>query len=150
MSKIVFKTPSNQKEYKEYDLFRWEILRKPIGKDITSLKDKFEESAFHLIGVKDKEIIACGRLHFNNKDEAQIRYMAVSENLQGTGIGKQILDLHEKNAKENNAKRIILNARDHAIGFYKILGYKTEKKYNGSDTGIPHTTMKKNIIISSV
>ena len=150
MSKIVFKTPSNQKEYKEYDLFRWEILRKPIGKDITSLKDKFEESAFHLIGVKDKEIIACGRLHFNNKDEAQIRYMAVSENLQGTGIGKQILDLLEKNAKENNAKRIILNARDHAIGFYKISGYKTEKKYNGSDTGIPHTTMKKNIIISSV
>tara|TARA_B100001173_G_scaffold87631_2_gene75333 strand:+ start:5581 stop:6033 length:453 start_codon:yes stop_codon:yes gene_type:complete len=150
MSKIVFKTPSNQKEYKEYDLFRWEILRKPIGKDITSLKDKFEESAFHLIGIKDKEIIACGRLHFNNKDEAQIRYMAVSENLQGTGIGKQILDLLEKNAKENNAKRIILNARDHAIGFYKISGYKTEKKYNGSDTGIPHTTMKKNIIISSV
>ena len=150
MSKIVFKTPSNQKEYKEYDLFRWEILRKPIGKDITSIKDKFEESAFHLIGIKDKEIIACGRLHFNNKDEAQIRYMAVSENLQGTGIGKQILDLLEKNAKENNAKRIILNARDHAIGFYKILGYKTEKKYNGSDTGIPHTTMKKNIIISSV
>ena len=150
MSKIVFKTPSNQKEYKEYDLFRWEILRKPIGKDITSLKDKFEESAFHLIGIKDKEIIACGRLHFNNKDEAQIRYMAVSENLQGTGIGKQILDLLEKNAKENNAKRIILNARDHAIGFYKISGYKTDKKYNGSDTGIPHTTMKKNIIISSV
>ena len=150
MSKIVFKTPSNQKEYKEYDLFRWEILRKPIGKDITSLKDKFEESAFHLIGIKDKEIIACGRLHFNNKDEAQIRYMAVSENLQGTGIGKQILDLLEKNARENNAKRIILNARDHAIGFYKISGYKTHKKYNGSDTGIPHTTMKKNIITSSV
>ena len=150
MSKIVFKTPSNKKEYKEYDLFRWEILRKPIGKDITSLKDKFEESAFHLIGIKDKEIIACGRLHFNNKDEAQIRYMAVSENLQGTGIGKQILDLLEKNARENNAKRIILNARDHAIGFYKISGYKTDKKYNGSDTGIPHTTMKKNIITSSV
>ena len=148
MNEIIFKTPTNQKEHKEYDLFRWKILRKPIGKDISSLKDKFEESAYHLIGIKDKKIIACGRLHFNNKDEAQIRYMAVSKNLQGIGIGKQILDLLEKNAKENNAKRIILNARDHAIGFYKISGYKTEKKYNGSDTGIPHTTMKKNIIIS--
>ena len=148
MNEIIFKTPTNQKEYKEYDLFRWKILRKPIGKDISSLKDKFEESAYHLIGIKDKKIIACGRLHFNNKDEAQIRYMAVSKDLQGFGIGKQILDLLEKNAKKNNAKRIILNARDHAIGFYKISGYKTEKKYNGSDTGIPHTTMKKNIIIS--
>ena len=148
MNEIIFKTPTNQKEYKEYDLFRWKVLRKPIGKDISSLKDKFEESAYHLIGIKDKKIIACGRLHFNKKDEAQIRYMAVSKDLQGVGIGKQILDLLEKNAKENNAKRIILNARDHAIGFYKISGYKTEKKYNGSDTGIPHTTMKKNIIIS--
>tara|TARA_Y100000991_G_scaffold213267_1_gene198702 strand:- start:476 stop:922 length:447 start_codon:yes stop_codon:yes gene_type:complete len=148
MNEIIFKTPTNQKEHKEYDLFRWKILRKPIGKDISSLKDKFEESAYHLIGIKDKKIIACGRLHFNNKDEAQIRYMAVSKDLQGFGIGKQILDLLEKNAKKNNAKRIILNARDHAIGFYQISGYKTEKKYNGSDTGIPHTTMKKNIIIS--
>ena len=148
MNEIIFKTPTNQKEHKEYDLFRWKILRKPIGKDISSLKDKFEESAYHLIGIKDKKIIACGRLHFNNKDEAQIRYMAVSKDLQGVGIGKQILDLLEKNAKKNNAKRIILNARDHAIGFYQISGYKTEKKYDGSDTGIPHTTMKKNIIIS--
>ena len=58
MSKIVFKTPSNQKEYKEYDLFRWEILRKPIGKDTSSLKDGYEESAFHLIGIKNKRIIS--------------------------------------------------------------------------------------------
>jgi predicted GNAT family N-acyltransferase len=150
MNEIVFKTPSSQREYKEYDLFRWEILRKPIGKNITSLKDEFEELAFHLIGIKDKKIIACGRLHFNCKDEAQIRYMAVAENLQGTGIGKKILDLLEKNAKENNAKRVILNARDHVIDFYRISGYKTVKRYNGSDTGIPHTTMKKNISTFSI
>ena len=150
MSKIVFKTPSNKKEYKEYDLFRWEILRKPIGKDINSLKDEFEKSAFHLIGIKDKKIIACGRLHFNNKDEAQIRYMAVAKNLQGNGLGKQVLKLLEKNAKKNHAKRIVLNARDHAIDFYRISGYRTVKKYNGSDTGIPHTTMKKNISIFSI
>ena len=150
MNEIVFKTPANSKEYKEYDLFRWEILRKPIGKDINSLKDEFEESAFHLIGVKNKKIIACGRLHFNNKDEAQIRYMAVAKNLQGNGLGKQVLKLLEKNAKKNHAKRIVLNARDHAIDFYRISGYRTVKKYNGSDTGIPHTTMKKNISIFSI
>ena len=58
MNEIIFKTPTNQKEHKEYDLFRWKILRKPIGKDISSLKDKFEESAYHLIGIKDKKIIS--------------------------------------------------------------------------------------------
>ena len=148
MNEIVFKTPANSKEYKEYDLFRWEILRKPLGKDITTLKDKYEESAFHLIGVINKKIIACGRLHFNYKDEAQIRYMAVSENFQGTGIGKQILRLLENNAKENKAKKIVLNARDHAIGFYETSGYKITKEYNGSDTGIPHTSMRKNLTTS--
>lgn len=145
MNEIIFKTPTNQKEFKEYDLFRWKILRKPIGKNISSLKDKFEKSAFHLIGIKEEEIVACGRLHFNNKDEAQVRYMAVAQNLQGIGIGKEVLRLLEKNAKKNNAKKIILNARDHAIDFYKVSGYTIVKKYYGSDTDIPHTTMEKNI-----
>ena len=148
MSEITYKTPENNKEFREYDLFRWEILRKPLGKDIDSLKDEYEESAFHLIGIKDQKIIACGRLHFNKTYEAQIRYMAVSKDLQGTGIGKQVLKLLEKNAVENNAKKIVLNARDHAIDFYKTLGYKTVKEYTGSDTGIPHTTMEK-IYLSS-
>ena len=145
MNEIIFKTPTNQKEFKEYDLFRWKILRKPIGKNISSLKDKFEKSAFHLIGIKEEEIVACGRLHFNNKDEAQVRYMAVAQNLQGIGIVKEILRLLEKNAKKNNAKKIVLNARDHAIDFYKVSGYTIVKKYYGSDTDIPHTTMEKNI-----
>ena len=150
MSEITYRAPQNKEEFKEYDLFRWEMLRKPLGKDIASLKDKYEKSAFHLVGIKDQKIIACGRLHFNKTYEAQIRYMAVSKDLQRAGIGKQVLKLLEKNAIENNAKKIVLNARDHAIDFYRISGYETLKKYNGSDTGIPHTTMEKNISTSSI
>ena len=145
MSDIEYKIPSNSKEFQEYDLFRWKILRKPIGKSIESLKDEFEDLAFHLIGVKNNKIVSCGRLHFNNEDEAQIRYMAVEEGLQGNGLGKKILFLLEKKAQEKNAKKIILNARDHVIRFYEKSGFKILKKFNGSDTGIPHTTMEKNI-----
>ena len=145
MNNILFKTPSSSEEIKNYDLFRWEILRKPIGKSIESLKDEYEDSSYHLIGVIDNKIIACGRLHFNSDNEAQIRYMAVEENLQGKGIGKKILLLLEEKAKEMNAKKIILNARDYVIKFYEKSGYKIVKKYDGSDTGIPHTTMEKNI-----
>jgi hypothetical protein len=57
MSEITFKTPENNKEFREYDLFRWEILRKPLGKDIASLKDEYEKSAFHLVGIKIKELL---------------------------------------------------------------------------------------------
>ena len=145
MSDIEYRTPINLEEFKRYDLFRWKILRKPIGKSIESLKDKHEESSYHLVGLKNNNVISCGRLHFNNDNEAQIRYMAVEESLQGKGIGRKIILLLEEKAKEMNAKKIILNARDYVIKFYEKSGYKIVKKYDGSDTGIPHTTMEKNI-----
>ena len=41
MDNIEFRTPLDVKEYKKYNLFKWKILRKPIGKSINSLKDDF-------------------------------------------------------------------------------------------------------------
>jgi len=143
MNNILFKKPSSSKEFKEYDLFRWEILRKPIGKSIESLKDEHENSSYHLIGLVDNKIIACGRLHYNSPNEAQIRYMAINENFQRKGIGVKIIELLEVEAKKKQVSKIILNARDHVLEFYKKSGYVAVKKYEGSDTGIPHTRMEK-------
>ena len=143
MNNILFKTPSSSEEFKKYDLFRWKILRKPLGKSIESLKDEYEDSSYHLIGVIDNKIIACGRLHFNNAYEAQIRYMAIDEHYQRKGIGVQVIELLEAEAKKKQINKIVLNARNHVIEFYKKSGYKTVRKYKGSDTGIPHTTMEK-------
>ena len=145
MSELEFRSPNSSHEFEEYDLFRWKILRKPLGKSIESLKDSFEDKSFHLIAIKESKIIACGRLHFNSKLEAQVRYMAVEEHLQGQGIGKKILEILEYKAKENNVTHVVLNARDHVIKFYENSGYRILKKYNGSDTGIPHTTMRKKL-----
>ena len=143
MNNILFKSPSSSEEFKEYDLFRWEILRKPLGKSIKSLKDEYEDSSYHLIGVIDNKIIACGRLHFNSDNEAQIRYMAIDENFQRKGIGVKIIELLEAEAKKKQINKIVLNARNHVIEFYAKSGYKAVRKYEGSVTGIPHTTMEK-------
>ena len=145
MSELEFRSPNSSHEFEEYDLFRWKILRKPLGKSIESLKDSFEDKSFHLIAIKESKIIACGRLHFNSKLEAQVRYMAVEEHLQGQGIGKKILEILEYKAKQNNVTHVVLNARDHVIKFYENSGYRILEKYNGSDTGIPHTTMRKKL-----
>ena len=145
MNNLEFRVPKNEDEFNEYDLFRWRLLRKPIGKTIESLKDEYEEKSFHLIGVIDNQIVACGRLHFIDNSKAQIRYMAVDEKYQRKGLGSSILSLLESHAKKNNADKIILNARDHAIKFYATAKYKILKRYYGSDTGIPHTTMIKDI-----
>ena len=145
MNNLEFRVPKNEDEFNEYDLFRWRLLRKPIGKTIESLKDEYEDQSFHLIGVIDNQIVACGRLHFIDDSKAQIRYMAVDEKYQGKGLGSSILSLLESHAKKNNADKVILNARDHAIKFYAAAKYKILKKYRGSDTGIPHTTMTKDL-----
>ena len=145
MSKIHFKTPENDQEFKEYDLFRWKILREPIGKSIESLKDHHEKHAFHLIGMMNNKIIACGRLHKNSSIEAQIRYMAVDKKLRGQGLGKKIVEHLEDYASRNQFKTIVLNARDHAIKFYQNSGYEVVGPYNGSDTGIPHSKMIKKL-----
>ena len=145
MNNLEFRVPKNEDEFNEYDLFRWLLLRKPIGKTIESLKDEYEDNSFHLIGVFDNQIVACGRLHFIDNSKAQIRYMAVDEKYQRKGLGSSILSLLESHAKKNNADKIILNARDHAIKFYAAAKYKILKKYHGSDTGIPHTTLTKDI-----
>ena len=145
MNNLEFRVPKNEDEFNEYDLFRWRLLRKPIGKTIESLKDEYEDNSFHLIGVIDNKIVACGRLHFIDNSKAQIRYMAVDEKYQRKGLGSSILSLLESHAKKNNADKVILNARDHAIKFYATAKYKILKRYYGSDTGIPHTTMIKDI-----
>jgi len=145
MSKIHFKTPENDQEFKEYDLFRWKILREPIGKSVESLKDHHEKHAFHLIGMMNNKIIACGRLHKNSSIEAQIRYMAVDKKYRGRGLGKKIVEHLEDYASRNQFKTIVLNARDHAIKFYQNSGYELVGPYNGSDTGIPHSKMIKKL-----
>ena len=146
INKVIFRSPVGDKEFEEYDLFRWKILRKPIGKTIETLKDKFDKDSFHIMGLYNKVIIASGRVHFNNDDEAQIRYMAVDNAFRTKGIGKEVLKILEEYIKKNNAKKIILNARNDVIKFYKNSNYLIVEEYLGSDTGIPHTKMEKKII----
>jgi len=146
INKLIFRSPIGDREFEEYDLFRWKVLREPIGKPIETLKDKFDKEGFHIIGLYNKIIIASGRVHFNNDNEAQIRFMAVDEAFRGKGIGKEVLKVLEEYIKKNNAKKIVLNARNDVIEFYKNSNYLTVEDYFGSDTGIPHTKMEKKII----
>ena len=48
---------------------------------------------------------------------------AVSTKLQGKGIGRKLLDYTHEAAKELGFTRIVLDARQHAVGFYAKAGY---------------------------
>ena len=147
MPNYLLKSPENKDEWERYLLFRWEMLRKPLGMSMDSLADSIEEESFHLMGIDEEgNVIASGRVHFNNSDEAQIRYMAVDDNFKRQGIGSEIVTELEKYALSKKAVTITLNARENAISFYLSLGYSEVCPYQ-SDTGIPHKTMKKDLIV---
>ena len=146
MPNYLIKSPENKEEWENYLMFRWDILRKPLGMSKESLADSIEERSFHLMGIDDKEkVIASGRVHFNCENEAQIRYMAVDDSFKRKGVGTEIVKELENYAQSKGANIMVLNARENAISFYLSLGYEEVGPYQ-SDTGIPHKTMKKNLV----
>ena len=145
MSNYFIKPPESKKEWQNYFIFRWELLRKPLGMSKESLEDDIEDSSYHLMGINDEnDVIASGRVHFNNKKEAQIRYMAVKDSYKRKGIGSKIVIKLEDYATSKGAERMVLNARENALSFYLSLGYIEKGPYQ-SDTGIPHSKMEKNL-----
>ena len=146
MPNYSIKSPENKEEWENYLMFRWEILRKPLGMSKDSLADSIEDKSFHLMGIDDEEkVIASGRVHFNCENEAQIRYMAVDDSFKRKGVGTEIVKELENYAQSKGANIMVLNARENAISFYLSLGYQEVGPYQ-SDTGIPHKTMKKNLV----
>ena len=145
MSNYFIKPPKSKEEWKNYFIFRWELLRKPLGMSKESLEDDIEDSSYHLMGINDEnDVIASGRVHFNNKKEAQIRYMAVKDSYKRRGIGSEIVIKLEDYASSKGAIRMVLNARENALSFYLSLGYIEKGPYQ-SETGIPHSRMEKNL-----
>ena len=145
MDQIEIRSPKSKEEWKVYDDFRWEILRKPLKMSHIPLKDKLEDISYHFMAINvSNKILACGRVHMNNEHEAQIRYMGVSFNVRRMGIGTSIVEKLEGKARALGATYVALNARNVALNFYKSLGYVEIESYE-SDIKIPHTRMEKRL-----
>ena len=92
------------------------------------------------------DTIAVGRLQFNTKEKAQIRYMAVAEDFQGQGLGSQIIATLEDIAREKSIQRMILQARENAVQFYKNHCYEIIEKTHLLFGEIQHWLMGKDLI----
>src|SRR6267378_3342451 len=143
---VLPRSPSSPGEWDAYFDLRWRILRRPWNQPRGSERDPLEDSAIHLLATDDTgRALACGRLHLNSPTEAQVRYMAVDDSVQGQGYGSAILAGLEAEAKRFGALRIVLNARDNAIKFYEKHGYATT---GGADTlfeSVRHVRMAKTL-----
>ncbi|MCO4800271.1 MAG: GNAT family N-acetyltransferase/hotdog fold thioesterase [Colwelliaceae bacterium] len=143
---IECRAPKTKKEFEDYYYLRWLLLRSPWKKVLGSEKDEFEDQGIHRCIIDhNNNILAVGRLHFTTQQNAQIRYMAVSESAQGQGYGNILLESLENEARVRGAKSIELNARETVLGFYQKLAYKNLGLAHLLYGEIQHYSMSKSI-----
>ena len=139
--------PNTSDEFKIYYNLRYEVLRKPWFQPKGSERDDDEETSLHrmIIDEPNGKAVAVGRLQFNTIEEAQIRYMAVSDDYQGKGYGRKMVKALDNIAREKGSRKIILQSRGNAVKFYEKNGYKIiEKSYLLFDE-IQHWLMEKEL-----
>jgi len=125
---------------------RYEILRKPWNQPLGSEKDAHENSSIHIMACdQNNTILGVCRLQLNSSTETQVRFMAVKEDTQGLGIGKQLIAYAEQKAKQLGATNQILQAREIAVEFYTKCGYKVKEKSFLLWDEIQHYLMEKQL-----
>ena len=132
----------DSEQYRDMVELRNQLLRKPLGlalpdEDLQNEKDNI------LIGYfDDDKLEGCCMLVPIEKDTVQLRQMAVLSGLQGKGIGRTIMQFAENLARDRGFKRILMHARDTAVGFYQKQGYE-KKGELFTEVSIPHYVMEK-------
>ncbi|GAB2836131.1 GNAT family N-acetyltransferase [Ferruginibacter profundus] len=132
------------KEYQQMISLRMEILRKPLGLNFTE-EELAKEKEDILIGAFDEEkILACCLLTKVDNATIKLRQMAVQNNLQGKGIGASMMSFAETVARDKGYKKLMMHARNTAIGFYEKFDFKV-KGNEFIEVNVPHHVMEKRL-----
>ena len=130
------------KEYQQMVKLRMQILRQPLG--LTFTKDELEKEKDNILiaAFDEDEMLGCCMLTQVDNKTLQLRQMAVNNNLQGKGIGASIMSFAENISRDRGYKKLLMHARDTAIGFYEKFGYKVVGN-QFTEVNIPHHVMEK-------
>lgn len=132
------------KEYQQMIMLRNEILRQPLGLTLTADELATEKEDI-LIGAFDEDVmLACCILTKTGHHALRLRQMAVQNNQQGKGIGASMMNFAEIIARDKGFKKLIMHARETAVGFYEKLGYKIVGD-RFTEVTIPHFILEKNL-----
>lgn len=141
----IIRTPETSSEWKEYYALRYEVLRKPLGQPEGSERTEQDDSGIHFALFIHGQIKAIAKLDFIDSENAQVRFVAVSNKDAGKGLGKQIMLHIENYAREKNIKQLILHARENAVPFYKRINYSLVKKSHLLFGQVQHYLMEKRL-----
>ena len=128
--------------YPEVLNLRYNVLRLPLGLELTEDDVIEDKNQYIIIGQRDSKVVACLMLKILDKDTVKFRQMAVDPIMQQSGIGTLLINYAENFCFLNEYSKLELNARKSAKGFYLQLGYQPVGEHF-TEVGIPHIKMMK-------
>ena len=140
-------TPVTDDELASYFHFRWQWLREQWGYPEGSEKDEYETVSEHrVVKTTSGQIVACGRVHLNTNEEAQIRHIAVDKAYRRKGVGKIILNTLEQVARELGAERAVTNSRESSLSFFSANGFTAVHNISTELGKLKRKQMYKNLV----
>jgi predicted GNAT family N-acyltransferase len=132
-------------EYRLLLAMRDRLLRAPLGLTWSQadLEGESEQLHFGLFDESDT-LIACVVIKLLDSETAKLRQMAVDEPHRGAGVGRRLVQGVEEILRQKGVRRIEMDARKLAVGFYRKLGYQIEGD-EFTQVTIPHFRMSRAI-----
>ena len=107
--------------------------------------DEFDPICRHVVAFNAlNQPVATGRLVSEAPGVGRIGRMAVTREVRGSKVGRQVLDALMEAAKQRGDKEVVLHAQCHAQSFYARAGFVPEGEIY-QEAGIDHITMRKSI-----
>jgi predicted GNAT family N-acyltransferase len=136
--------PHGSAKYAAAVNLRRAILRTPLGLDFTSTQLSAEASDIHLAAFENDSLVGTVVLTPYDDKTMKLRQMAVDPDVQGKGIGLQLLAAAEAQTLTTGKAHITLAARVTAQDFYTCNGYVAVGDVFEEVT-IPHILMQKTL-----
>lgn len=130
--------------YQQMISLRDEILRRPLGLSFLPADLEKERDDLLIAAFDEDEILGCCVLTEMEPATVRLRQMAVKNNLQGKGIGQAVLSFAETLARAKGYKKMVMHARDSALGFYERNGYIIVGD-QFEEVSLPHHSMEKRL-----
>ena len=88
------------KEYHQMVQLRNDILRKPLGLSFTPDELELEKEEILIGAFEDDKMLGCCMLIKSDPGCVRLRQMAVTNNLQGKGVGKALMQFAENTIQD--------------------------------------------------
>lgn len=123
---IQIKVPQTRDEFKAYYDLRYKVLRAPWGQPKGTEKDDYEPVSQHFMAVNDTagEVVGVVKLFEKEPGVGWFSHLAVASNFQRQGIGNQLMQLVEKEARNRGFKLLGCFSRLNTTAYFEKAGYR--------------------------